>query len=77
MLSCWCRLADRPLSARIPPPIGRKRPGAEATRLTGKRQRQNGVTIPDGFEECQQRHTIPSPFSLTRKQLVLITEKGR
>src|SRR5262245_32057376 len=35
-----CRLADRPLSARIPPPIGRKRP-AEATRLTRKRQRQN------------------------------------
>jgi hypothetical protein len=84
-----CRLADRLLSARIPPPIGRKRP-AEAARLKRKRQRQNvgdnnrrlqGVSIgvpddaggagPRGFDG---RRRCLSPFSLTAKQLALITD---
>jgi len=52
-------LADRPLSARIPPPIGRKRP-AEATRLTRKRERQNVCDNNRGLQGV----SITKPFLL-------------
>jgi len=69
ILVLYYRLVDRPLSVRIPPPIGRKRPAAESIRLAVEQKRQNGMTITDGSTRCQFRHlgrSVRTAFLLDR-----------
>jgi hypothetical protein len=69
ILILYYRLADRPLSVRIPPPIGRKRPAAESIRLAVEQKRQNVVTITEGSTWCQFWHlgrSLRTAFLLDR-----------
>jgi len=69
ILILYYRLADRPLSVRRPPPIGRKRPAAKSIRLAVEQKRQNVETITDGSTRCQFRHlgrSLRTAFLLDR-----------